>query len=572
MSERSQPGHGDRDLIVLAVIVLYKTRPCDSVAFGTLRTAISQLQPEQDTIRVLLYDNTSGGGDPGPLPEYTSYQSSSQNEGISGAYNFALRKATAEGFTWMLTLDQDTQLPSDFLVRMCAIARRLQDVQEAGAIVPHLLHGEMPVSPVHLRPWGVSYLPRDRAGFMAGEIHAMNSASLFRVTALRQIGGFDPHFWLDYQDADVYRKLHQCGRRVYIAEDLDVVHDLSLRSEHQSMAEERFWNFLQAESAFCDLYRGRIGGVALTARLLGRFWLRRGIGAIPAIRRLTRKALYRRIFQSRRTRIQMWRNDMQRRMLDAGTISNSQERAEGTLAISVCMAAYNGERYITAQLNSILSQLRATDEVIVVDDASTDGTKEKVLALKDPRVRLIEHAKNHGVSHTFEDAIRAASGSILFLSDQDDLWKPNKVAVILDAFHTNPEVTLVATDAALIDADGNLIAESYFKPRGEFSPGFWANLIRNRFGGCTMAFRSEVISDILPLPHRYDVLHDLWIGVRNSLSGHKTLYIDQPLVLNRRHSTTTTGRRPPTFRRRLRTRLNLLLALVDFWVRRKREL
>ena len=237
----------------------------------------------------------------------------------------------------------------------------------------------------------------------------MNSASLFRVTALRQIGGFDPHFWLDYQDANVYPKLHQCGRRVYIAEDLDVVHDLSLRSEHQSMAEERFWNFLQAESAFCDLYRGRIGGLPYRT-ILGRFWLRRGIGAIPAIRRLTRKALYRRIFQSRRTRIQMWRNDMQRRMLDVGTSQTARngprERWRSQFAWLPTTASG-----ISLPSSLLLSQLRATDEVIVVDDASTDGTKEKVLALKDPRVRLIEHAKNHGISHTFEDAIRAASGT-----------------------------------------------------------------------------------------------------------------------------------------------------------------
>ena len=167
---------------------------------------------------------------------------------------------------------------------------------------------------------------------------------------------------------------------------------------------------------------------------------------------------------------------------------------------------------------------------------------------------------------TFEDAIRAASGRILFLSDQDDLWSPTKVAVMLQAFRSQPDVTLIATDVSLIDSDGSLLAESYFEPRGKFRPGLWANVVRNRFGGCTLAFRCEVIGDILPLPRKYDVLHDVWIGVRNSLSGHRTLYIPQALVLNRRHGTTATGNKPLTLRRRIRIRVHLLFAQADFWI------
>ena len=167
---------------------------------------------------------------------------------------------------------------------------------------------------------------------------------------------------------------------------------------------------------------------------------------------------------------------------------------------------------------------------------------------------------------TFEDAIRAASGRILFLSDQDDLWSATKVAVMLQAFRSQPDVTLIATDVSLIDSDGSLLAESYFEPRGKFRPGLWANVVRNRFGGCTLAFRCEVIGDILPLPRKYDVLHDVWIGVRNSLSGHRTLYIPQALVLNRRHGTTATGNKPLTLRRRIRIRVHLLFAQADFWI------
>ncbi len=100
--------------------------------------------------------------------------------------------------------------------------------------------------------------------------------------------------------------------------------------------------------------------------------------------------------------------------------------------------------------NSILTQLGAEDEVIFVDDASTDGTKEKVLSLGDRRIQLIEHTANRGVSRTFEDAIRAASGRILFLSDQDDLWSPNKVAVMMEVFRLSP-VRDPDCDGCLVD-------------------------------------------------------------------------------------------------------------------------
>jgi len=237
--------------------------------------------------------------------------------------------------------------------------------------------------------------------------------------------------------------------------------------------------------------------------------------------------------------------------------------------ISVCMAAYNGERYIEEQLRSILGQLSPEDEVVVVDDASTDGTPDVVRALQDERIRLLEHTANQGIVATFEEAIRSAANDIIFLSDQDDVWAPEKVAIVLRAFLENPDVTLVATDAAVMDANGTLLFESYFRPRGKFRPGLWANLLRNRYGGCTMAFRVSILPEILPFPRNYDVLHDIWIGVRNYLSHGRALYIDQPLIWGRRHAATATGRKKMSLLRKVRIRLHLLRALADFSIRKR---
>jgi glycosyltransferase involved in cell wall biosynthesis len=233
--------------------------------------------------------------------------------------------------------------------------------------------------------------------------------------------------------------------------------------------------------------------------------------------------------------------------------------------VSVCIAAYQGEKYIAAQLRSILEQISEQDEVIVVDDASQDRTLAEIRSFADPRIRLIERPANQGVAKTFEEALSYATGNLVFLSDQDDIWMPRKVARTLQEFENNPSATLVVTDAALIDESGNDLGASYYAARGSFHPGFVANLLRSKYLGCTMAFRSELVKKILPFPHGLDVLHDLWIGMVNSVSAGTTLYIDEPLVRYRRHSAAVTGGKLSR-KRQLTTRLDLFRAVTNYWV------
>lgn len=568
MIESSVAEYDRNTFKVLAVIVLYKIGPYESESFRTLQTAISNLRLPHTCVRILLYDNTPGGCDPGQLPAGVRYEAAKQNAGLPAAYNCALAMAQSEGYTWLLTLDQDTTLPANYLSRMRELALHLELDHRVAAIVPRLSDSGRRLSPVSIRFWGVSYFPPGFGGILRRVAYAFNSASLFRVSALKQIGGFNPYFWLDYLDAYVYWQLHRHGRNIYVAGDLQVEHELSLL-HGEDLKPDRFRNFLQAESAFYDLYGGHIRGLALTGRLLGRICRHYARRVDPAIRQLTWNVLYRRVFYSKARRIQEWKSEMAQRIRHSSLAEEFQKLAQRRQAVSVCMAAYNGERYITAQLQSILSQLAEEDEVIVVDDASTDGTRERVRSLQDSRIRLIEHQRNLGVVRSFEDAIRAASNGILFLSDQDDLWVPDKVSTVLQQFQDNPSVTLVASDAAPIDQDGNSISESYFAAKGRFRPGLFANLIRNSYIGCTLAFRASCVSEFLPFPHGYDVLHDIWIGVRNSLSCGQTVFIDQPLILYRRHPDTLTGRKNLTLARRIRVRFHLLLALIGFSINKR---
>lgn len=196
------------------------------------------------------------------------------------------------------------------------------------------------------------------------------------------------------------------------------------------------------------------------------------------------------------------------------------------------MAAYNGERFLLSQLTSILSQLGETDEVVVVDDASADSTVELLEGVKDARICLLRNSSNQGVFKSFERAMQATSGEYVFLSDQDDVWHPDKVSKITAAFH-DPSVSLVLSDATVIDAEGLVLDSSFYRSTGTFEPGLLRTMIRNRYLGCTMAIRRGMMQRVLPFPRRMP-MHDMWIGIVNRIHG-KVMYLDQPLMSYRRH-------------------------------------
>jgi glycosyltransferase involved in cell wall biosynthesis len=201
--------------------------------------------------------------------------------------------------------------------------------------------------------------------------------------------------------------------------------------------------------------------------------------------------------------------------------------------ISVCMATFNGSRYIERQLRSILGQLDQGDEVILVDDHSSDSTLDVVAKIDDGRIKVYRNGVNMGVLLTFGRAIQEANGDIIFLGDQDDVWYPEKVASIINVFDSRPDVTLVLSDAKVIDDAENVVADSFFEGRGSFSPGLLHNIFKNKFLGCTMAFRRSMVDKILPFPADIP-MHDMWIGCINAIYG-KSHFLDMPLMAYRRH-------------------------------------
>lgn len=198
---------------------------------------------------------------------------------------------------------------------------------------------------------------------------------------------------------------------------------------------------------------------------------------------------------------------------------------------SVCMATYNGEKYVAEQIKSILSQLNEQDELVISDDHSTDNTVNIIKAVQDNRIKLTVNECNIGYTKNFERALKNSSGDVIFLSDQDDVWVDKKVEIMLKKLET---CDMVISNAMIVDTDLKVINESHFDLY-KVKSGFWNNFIKTRYIGACMAFKKEVLYYALPFPkHHQYCAHDYWLTIVGE-AFFKVDIIETPLLLYRRH-------------------------------------
>jgi GT2 family glycosyltransferase len=222
--------------------------------------------------------------------------------------------ATAEGFEWLLTLDHDTTVPENFLDRISRIATSIAACSDIAAIVPEVSDHGVFISP-NIVSFGRSRrLPKGFIGIPKGELAAINSATTWRVRSWREIGGFNPLFWLDYLDLWAYRAIHAAGNRIYVAGDLQVEHELSLLDPDSRMSAARFENYLGARCAFCDLHGNAFESALLTAQLAYKLCAQLIQHESIELKRLTWRHIRQRMLWTRRRRIELWRRDMMKRV------------------------------------------------------------------------------------------------------------------------------------------------------------------------------------------------------------------------------------------------------------------
>ena len=198
---------------------------------------------------------------------------------------------------------------------------------------------------------------------------------------------------------------------------------------------------------------------------------------------------------------------------------------------SVCIATYNGEKYIKEQLNSILSQIESDDEVIVSDDGSADNTLSIIHSINDSRIRVLYNKGKHGPVSNFVFALAHSKGDCIFLADQDDVWEPIKYSTMCSYLKN---FDLVHHDSIVTDEDLHVINKSFYSVLHN-GTGIFKNLKKSTYYGSHMAFRREVLETALPFPDTEEIGHDLWIGVVSELY-YKPVFIPDKLMLYRRHT------------------------------------
>lgn len=203
--------------------------------------------------------------------------------------------------------------------------------------------------------------------------------------------------------------------------------------------------------------------------------------------------------------------------------------------VSVCLASYNGEKYIKEQIISILDQISPYDELIISDDASTDKTMEIILSFDDQRIRVLENKTNIGYVRNFEKALKVAKERFIFLSDQDDIWAQGRLKSMLEVLE-NTSKKLVVGGFSYI---GNDRVEMRIK-RGSNKLGV-INILsiiflrRIPYFGCCMGMERSLLNVILPFPKTVES-HDIWISIcanmKNSLHHYDKVVLHRRLHCN----------------------------------------
>lgn len=193
------------------------------------------------------------------------------------------------------------------------------------------------------------------------------------------------------------------------------------------------------------------------------------------------------------------------------------------------MITFNGEKFIREQINSILVQLAPDDELIISDDSSADHTMEIIQSYRDPRIRVFENGNFQSPVRNMEHALKQAKGDYVFLADQDDKWMPDRIGKTIERLW---KYDLVLCDAVVIDQEENTLQESFYH-WNHSGAGFWKNLKKSSFLGCSMAFNRKVLKAVLPFPKKIP-MHDLWIGLVAKSIG-KVFFMPERLIYYRRH-------------------------------------
>lgn len=224
----------------------------------------------------------------------------------------------------------------------------------------------------------------------------------------------------------------------------------------------------------------------------------------------------------------------------------------GNGLVSIILCTFNGRRFLEAQVDSLLAQSHRNFEIIAVDDASSDGTREclKAYAAADSRIVLRARTEQRGLPAGIEEGLAHARGEFMALSDQDDIWEADKLTILLEEIRDSAAVYCAS---ALIDEHDRPLGQTLLAALGPIEPRSgddpWELFSQNSVSGHASLFRATLIPYLVPLDPA--LMHDHQIGIVASARGGLR-YCDRPLVRHRIHDKNYVNRLPESRKKIIR--------------------
>lgn len=244
--------------------------------------------------------------------------------------------------------------------------------------------------------------------------------------------------------------------------------------------------------------------------------------------------------------------------------------------IDILLATYNGEKFLAAQIDSILAQKYVDWRLLIHDDGSSDGTVAVITAYQRVHPRKIvfidDGIRSLGAKNNFAHLMRLATAEYVMFCDQDDIWMAGKVASTLDAMIAEESVAGksapigVFSDLRLVDEGGRVLADSvwaHLRTKPELARSARTLAVRNCVIGCTLMVNRAAMTVSQPVPSEA-VMHDWWIALSVLRNGGQLVPLREATVAYRQHGTNTVG--APRFSVASRA---LAAVNVSQWIRRQ---
>lgn len=233
------------------VIVLFKIPAENSSTFTTLMSVLNGKMTKD--LSIILYDNS-------PISQYfdskkyknvqISYKHDPRNLGIATAYNYALADARENGSEWLLLLDHDTEITSEYIE---AVMNCVEQDNSVAAIVPKIHSENQMISPVYSHTLRPLLGEKPVAGIQEKPVMAINSGALIRVEFLNKISGFNEEFPLDYLDHWLFHVIYDYGYQVRLL-NVTLEHELSVM-DYSRVSLKRYQSILESELHFFKNYQ-----------------------------------------------------------------------------------------------------------------------------------------------------------------------------------------------------------------------------------------------------------------------------------------------------------------------------